>query len=159
MANIHKDFHGAMSYGLQYLSERYGKAETVAYLKQLAHTLYSPLVEALKTEGLPALYKHWNYIFTIEDADFEIGYEENDVLFLKVKKCPAIHHMREKNYQVAEKYCQHCRIINEEICHSAGYKCSIEYNQDKGSCIQKFWENNNNNNNNKVREGQDDFLH
>ena len=119
----------------------------VEYLKQLAHTLYSPLIEELKTRGLPALYEHWDYIFTIEGADFEMGYEENDVLFLKVKKCPAIHHMQENNYQVAEKYCQHCRIINEKICHSAGYECSIEYEQDKGSCRQKFWEKNN-----KVKE-------
>jgi len=125
MANVHKDFHGSMSYGIQYLYEKYGEKELVEYLKQLAHTVYSPLIEALKMRGLPALYEHWDYIFTIEDADFEIGYEENDVLFLKVRKCPAIYHMRENNYQVAEKYCEHCRTINEEICHSAGYECSI----------------------------------
>jgi len=148
MANVHKDFHGSMSYGIQYLYEKYGEKELVEYLKQLAHTVYSPLIEALKMRGLPALYEHWDYIFTIEDADFEIGYEENDVLFLKVRKCPAIYHMRENNYQVAEKYCEHCRTINEEICHSAGYECSIEYDQDKGSCIQKFWRKNNN-----IKEG------
>ncbi len=139
MAILHKDFHGAMSYGIQYLYEKHGEAEMVEYLKQLTHTIYSPLTEALRMRGLPALYEHWDYIFTIEGADFDIGYEENDVLFLKVKKCSAIHHMQENNYQVAEKYCQHCRVINEEICHSAGYECSLDCNQNKGSCKQRFW--------------------
>ncbi len=142
MPNIHKDFHGGMSYGIQYLYEKYAERELIEYLKGLAHTVYSPLIEALRTRGLPALYQHWDYIFSIEDACFEIGYQENDLLFLKVKKCPAIHHMQEHTYQVAEKYCQHCQIINEEICHSAGYECSIEYDQDKGSCVQKFWQKN-----------------
>lgn len=148
MPNVHKDFHGAMSYGIHYLYQKYGEREMVEYLKQLAHAVYSPLIEALKTKGLPALYEHWDYIFSIEDACFGIGYEESDVLFLKVKKCSAIHHMQENNYQAAKKYCEHCRIINEEICHSAGYESSLEYDQDKGSCMQKFWEKNNN----KVRE-------
>jgi len=139
MANVHKDFHGSMSYGLQYLYEKYGEKEMVLYLKELARTVYRPLTEGLKMRGLPALEEHWDYIFTIENGDFEIGYEENDVLFLKVKKCPAIFHMREHNYQIADKYCEHCRIINEEICHPAGYECSVKYDQNKGSCIQKFW--------------------
>lgn len=139
MANVHKDFHGLLSYGIQYLCEKYGEREMVKYLKQVVYTVYSSLTEELKIKGLPALYKHWDYIFTIEDADFEIDYEENDVLSLKVRKCPAIHHMREHGYQVAEKYCEHYRIINEEICHLADYECSVEYSQDKGSCIQKFW--------------------
>ena len=142
MPNVHKDFHGAMSYGIQYLYEKYGERELIEYLKGLAHTVYSPLIEELKIRGLPALYQHWDYIFTIENADFEIGYEENDVLFLQVKKCPAIYHLQEYNYQVADKYCEHCQIINEEICHSAGYESSLEYNQDKGSCVQKFWQKN-----------------
>ncbi len=144
MRNVHKDFHGAMSYGIHYLYQKYGEREMVEYLKQLVHAVYSPLIEALETKGLPALYEHWDYIFSIEDACFDIGYEENDLLFLKVKKCSAIHHMQENNFQVAKKYCEHCRIVNEEICHSAGYESSLEYDQDKGSCMQKFWEKNNN---------------
>jgi len=139
MPQVHKDFHGAMSYGLQYLYEKYGEKEMTLYLKRVAGNVYRPLIEELKIRGLPALEEHWGYIFTIEGADFEIGYGENDVLFLKVKKCPAIFHMREHNYQIADKYCEHCRILNEEICHSAGYECSVKYDQNKGSCVQKFW--------------------
>ncbi len=139
MANVHKDFHGSMSYGIQHLHEKHGERELLQYLKQVAHTVYSPLIEALKTKGLPALYEHWDYIFTIEGADFEMSYQENDLLLLRVKKCPAVHHMQEHNYQVAERYCEHCQVTNEEICHSAGYECSIEYGQSKGSCVQEFW--------------------
>jgi len=139
MANIHKDFHGSMSYGIQYLYEKYGEEEMVRYLKQVAKNVYAFLTEGLKMRGLPVLETHWDYIFTIEGADFDIDYEENDQLILNVKRCPAIHHMQERGYKIAEKYCEHCRIVNEEICHPAGYDCSVEYNQKKGSCIQKFW--------------------
>ncbi|RKY66561.1 MAG: hypothetical protein DRQ02_08650 [Candidatus Latescibacterota bacterium] len=136
---LHKDFHGAFSYGLQFLCENYGEEEMVAYLVRLARTVYRPLVDTVKLRGLPALEEHLIYVFTVEGGKFEIGYEE-DVLVLRVEKCPAIHHMKERNYPIAQKYCDHCRILNQEICKAAGYSSSVKYDQDEGSCVQRFWE-------------------
>lgn len=136
--NIHKDFHGAMSYGLKYVYENYGQEGLNQYLVSLANTVYVPLSEELAKDGLKALEKHWQKIFGLEEADYNLFYTEN-VLNLKINKCPAISHMKKHNYELFDKFCEHCNIINTEICKNAGYKSFIKYDQNKGSCLQKFW--------------------
>ena len=136
--HIHKDFHGAFSYGLKYLKENYGEEMLKAYLIQVARNVYSPLIEQIKKEGLSAMEDHQRKIFTTEEADFELKHE-GDKLVLKVKVCPALRHMKEKRYPVFEKFCEHDRIVTGIICQDAGYGCSVDYDQDKCSCIQRFW--------------------
>jgi len=136
--NVHKDFHGAMSYGLKYVYENYGKQGLKQYLTNLANTVYSPLSKALAEKGLKAMEKHWKKIFDLENADYELFYKDN-ALNLKIKECPAISHMKKYNYEIFDKFCEHCNIVNAEICKNAGYESSLEYDQNKGQCLQKFW--------------------
>ena len=136
--NIHKDFHGAMSFGLKYVYDSYGDNGVKEYLEELANTVYSPLSKALKNSGLRELERHWKKIFDLEDADYKLSYNDN-VLILKINKCPAISHMKKFGYEIFGKFCEHCKILNAEICRNAGYKSSIEYDQNKGKCLQKFW--------------------
>ena len=51
MPNVHKDFHGALSYGLQFLEENYGKEGLQAFLSGLASTVYKSLCEDLRIRG------------------------------------------------------------------------------------------------------------
>jgi len=136
--SVHKDFHGALSCCLEYIYKKYGEKELDMCLRQIARNVYKPLIESLKSRGLAALEEHWRRIFTIEGGDFDLHYD-GDVLVLNVKKCPAIWHMRERGYRIFEKFCEHCRIVNDEICKAAGYNSSVDYDQDAGSCTQKFW--------------------
>ena len=140
-ANVHKDFHGAMSYGIQHVYEQYGEEAMTAFIQQVAREVYRPLTEKLRKEGLKALEEHWRRIFTVEEGDFDLGYEE-DKLVLNVRQCPAIHHMKTHGYPIADKYCEHTRLINEGICHAAGYECSVQYDQENGRCVQRFWKKN-----------------
>lgn len=138
VANVHKDFHGCMSFGLKFLLENYGPAEVEEYLRRAARNVYAPLIESLRSEGLPALKDHWQRIMALEDADFDLRLAD-DALVLEVKKCPAIRHMRAHGYSVSENFCESTRIVNDEICRQAGYAASTEYDQDNGRCIQRFW--------------------
>ena len=138
MANVHKDFHGALSYGIQFVLDEYGMPGLEKYLKQLADTVYAPLAEAMKTEGLSALRKHWDEIFTVEGGEFELR-DEDGVLVLEVLACPAIKHMQSQDYAIHPKFCEHTRILNEAICAKAGYQCSVDYDQEAGRCVQRFW--------------------
>jgi hypothetical protein len=138
MAKVHKDFYGAFSYGLEHLYKKYGEKEVITYLRQVGRNVYKPLSMGLKKEGLSALEKHWRKVFSLEEADFSLSYE-GKVLVLKVNKCPAIHHLRTHNYPIFKKFCEHTRIVNEEICSQAGYQCSVDYDQNKGECLQRFW--------------------
>ena len=138
MANVHKDFHGAMSFGIQFVIDNYGMDGLRKYLCGLADTMYAPLVEGIKERGLPALREHWESIFSLEEGEFEIR-EEEGALILDVKRCPAIAHMQEHGYAIAPQFCEHTRILNEAICAKAGYEASVDYDQEAGCCIQRFW--------------------
>ena len=138
MANVHKDFHGAFSYGIQFIMQRYGLEGLREYLNKLADTVYAPLVKALQSEGLIALRDHWDRIFTLEGGKYELR-EEGDVLVLDVHECPAIAHMKKHGYTIDPNFCEHTRILNEAICTRAGYQSSVEYDQEAGRCVQRFW--------------------
>jgi hypothetical protein len=138
MPNVHKDFHGALSYGLQFVVEHYGKDGLEDFLTRLADTVYAPLVVDLRKRGLPALRDHWAGIFDAEGGDYSMEIE-GDTLVLNLQRCPAIHHMQDRDYAVAEHFCEHTRIVNEAICRAAGYISSVDYDQAQGRCVQKFW--------------------
>lgn len=138
MANVHKDFHGAFSYGIQFIMQSYGMEGLKAYLEKLADTVYAPLVKGLRDEGLSSLRAHWNHIFTLEGGKFELR-NEGDTLVLDVHECPAIAHMKKQGYTIDPNFCEHTRILNEAICARAGYRSSVDYNQAEGRCVQRFW--------------------
>ena len=138
MANVHKDFHGAMSNGLQFIEDNYGREGLDDFLSRLAGSVYRPLVEALRVRGLDALREHWQMIFELEEGDFEMCIEDA-ALVLRVHRCPAIRHMKERGYSIADHFCEHTRIVNDAVCRAAGYQSSIEYDQAAGSCVQRFW--------------------
>ena len=138
MANVHKDFHGALSFGIQFLDDQYGLAGVEEFFTRAAKAVYATLIDELRRRGLEALKEHWDTVFTLEEGDFETRYE-GDTLVLDVRACPAIHHMRAHHYRVADHFCEHTRIVNEAVCAAAGYACSVEYDQDAGRCVQRFW--------------------
>ena len=135
---MHKDFHGALCYGIKYLDDNFGNDATEEYLQQVAKTYFAPLTEKLKAEGLKALEDHWQDIFTRENGKFDIRYED-DKLILEVTQCPAITHLKENNMLYTDRHCLTTVIVNKTICQDAGYDCSCQYEPGMGKCIQKFW--------------------
>jgi hypothetical protein len=138
MANVHKDFHGALSYALQFVEDRYDQAGMRGFLAGLAGTVYKPLCDDLRARGLDALREHWKTVFDLEQGGYEMRMD-GATLVLIVRRCPAIAHMRENGYIVAGHYCEHTRIVNEAVCAAAGYASSVDYDQQAGSCVQRFW--------------------
>ena len=136
--NVHKDFHGALSFGIKFIVDRYGLEGLREYLNGLAKTMYAPLVTRLRGEGLIALREHWDHVFSVEDGEYEMR-EDDGVLVLDVHQCPAIAHMKKHGYDIAPHFCEHTRMLNEAICNEAGYACSVDYDQDAGRCTQRFW--------------------
>jgi len=138
MANVHKDFHGALSYGLQFVEDNYGREGLDDFLSRLAESVYLPLVDGIRARGLDALREHWQTVFDLEQGEFEM-HTQDGVLTLRVHRCPAIGHMKERGYAIADHFCEHTRIVNEAVCKAAGYCSSVEYDQDGGRCVQRFW--------------------
>ncbi len=137
MTNVHKDFHGAFSYGLSFLQERFSSEGVQEFLEGLAHTVYKPLVDDLRSRGLPALVDHWERIFELEQGDVTIE-RAGDELVLRVHRCPALAHLRAMGYPIADHFCEHTRIVNDAVCQAAGYVAEVEYDQAAGRCVQRF---------------------
>lgn len=140
MQKIHKDFHGALSCGFAFVSEKYGRETLKEFLKQAGENIYKELLKKIKKEGLAALEEHWKHIFTIEEGNFKIKRKKNDKeLILEIKKCPALEHMKKVKYKIYEDFCLQCKVINSVIAEKIGYKSEVISHQDKNSCIQKIW--------------------
>lgn len=136
--NVHKDFHGALSYGLQFLDDHCGEDARNAFLSSLADSVYRPLVEDIRSRGLAALRDHWREVFAIEEGEIELR-DQGETLELHVLRCPAIAHMTAHDYTIAAKFCEHTRVVNEAVCRAAGFQSEVEYEQAAGRCIQRFW--------------------
>ena len=135
---MHKDFHGALNCGFQYVKDRYGQDGLEEYWRRIARNCYGPLLVELRSRGLQALEEHWNKVFEVEGGDYKLYYID-ETLVLEVERCPAIDQIEQMGYPLAEGFCRHCEIINKEICEQAGLGASCTYRQAVGSCRQKFW--------------------
>jgi hypothetical protein len=134
---LHKDFHGALCYSIKYLDEKFGPEATSEYLRQVGREVFSPLITALKKEGLIALERHFRQVFELEGGQAEFKREDN--LVLNVLKCPAIAHLKSTGQLFTERYCETTVNVNKAICDAAGYQCSCDYTPGMGCCVQKFW--------------------
>ncbi|MCM8762291.1 MAG: hypothetical protein NC905_00950 [Candidatus Omnitrophica bacterium] len=134
---IHKDFHGALSVGFEYLAKKFGKKSLEEFLGVCARSIYKELIKKIKKEGLIAIEKYWNEIFSLEGAKFKIERKKGE-LILKITECPAISHIVKVGYPVYDDFCIQCRVINRVIAEETGLKSEISSDQKKGRCIQKF---------------------
>ncbi len=146
---LHKDFHGALCYGIKYLDDHLGPEATAEFLRQVGRSYYTPLSRQLKDEGLSALERHWRDVFTKEGGKFSLEFKDG-VLTLTVHECPAIAHLKKINRLSTPRFCETTVVVNETICGEAGYKCSCQYEPGEGRCVQKFW---------KAKERDNDILH
>ncbi len=138
MEKVHKDFHGVLSCAIDFLESEYGLQGLYEFLSSLSGTVYAPLVDEMRKEGLPALRRHVERIFELEGGELEIN-EDRQKLVLNVHRCPAISHLRRRGYPIASSFCEHCRILNEAISKDAGFESDVVYEQSEGRCVQKFW--------------------
>lgn len=137
--SLHKDFHYTLSLIFDFLKDNYGKDEMERIIKKVAGIIYSPLIGDLKEEGLLVIEKHIKELMDLEGGKYEIEKNGGSVTF-KISKCPAIDYMNSKNMKISDDFCRiSTDLVSKKIAENAGYKFSVDYDQDKGQCVQKFW--------------------
>jgi len=135
---LHKDFHGALSTGLEYLHRNYGEQAVKDFLRQFALTFYSPLRNALKERGLSALKEHFEKIYREEGGNIKTEFSKDEMI-LKVQACPAVMHMREHAYPVASLFHETTKTVNEAICDGSEFAFElVEYDEQTGRSVQRF---------------------
>ena len=136
---LHKDFHGALSAGIEYLQNNYGADSVRDYLRKFAKTYYAPLREKLGSEGLSALKEHFEELYAVEGGEVEIDLR-TDELLVRVKSCPAVTHMRANGYPVAELFVETTKTVNEALCEGSEFSAElVEYDRQSGRSLQRFY--------------------
>jgi len=135
---LHKDFHGALSAGIDYLDAHFGEQAVRDYLRQFTCSYYAPLKDALRTRGLAALREHFENIYEAEGGEIEVESSE-DELVIRVAACPAVSHMREHGYGVARLWPETTRTVNEALCEGTPFEAELrDYDEETGRCVMLF---------------------
>lgn len=136
---LHKDFHGALSVGLDFLRDNYGEQAVREYLRQFTKSYFAPLREELIKDGLPALARYFKKTYETEEARVEIEQTDGE-LVVKVAACPAVTHMREHNYAVSPLFYETTKTVNDALCEDTPFAAElVEYDDRTGRSVQRFW--------------------
>jgi hypothetical protein len=135
---LHKDFHGALSGGIEYLHTHYGADAVREYLRRFTNSFYAPLKEDIRERGLVALKEHFEKLYETEGGDVEVTLSP-DELRIDVPACPAVTHMRAKGYPVARLWVETTRTVNEALCEGTAFQAELlEYDEETGRSVQRF---------------------
>lgn len=136
---LHKDFHGALSAGIEYLDRNFGEEAVRQYLRQFAAAYYAPLIAAVRQRGLAALRDHFAKVYQEEGAEVRLRLTD-DELFIEVDACPAVTHMRRHGYAVARLFHETTRTVNEALCQSTPFAAELlNYDEETGRGVQHFY--------------------
>lgn len=135
---LHRDFHGALSCGIDYLEEHYGADAVRDYLREFTLTYYAPLRRALRERGLTALREYFENLYRTEGGDVDIEMTDKR-LAVRVAACPAVTHMRKQGYPVARLFHETTRTVNETLCEGSPFTAELaEYDPETGRSVQLF---------------------
>jgi len=136
---LHKDFHGALSAGIEYLHRRYGEQAVRDYLRRFAATCYAPLAAALRERGLVAMKEHLERTYQAEQGKISLTLSDDELL-LEVDACPAVTHMRQHGYPVARLFRETTRTVYEAICEGTPFAVEVlDYDQATGRSRVRFY--------------------
>jgi len=135
---LHKDFHGALSAGIDYIDRNFGEEAVREYLRRFVRSFYAPLIEDVKQRGLVALREHFEEVYAIEGGEVKIECSDTE-LVIRVAACPAVKHMREHGYTVARLFVETTRTVNEALCEGTPFTAELlEYDDETGRNVQRF---------------------
>jgi hypothetical protein len=122
------------------MRENYGEEHMERFFSDSAVYIYRPLIGRIKKNGLSEVKKHYQKVFDMEEGRYSFGSGNRRELILKVEKCPAIWHMKDTGSEIDKDYC-YCstELVNKAIARECGFEFSVDYDQDKGRCMQRFW--------------------
>jgi len=135
---LHRDFHGALSTGIEYLHAKFGEQAVRDYLRQFTNSFYAPLKADVGKRGLVALKEHFEKVYAQEGGPVSFTLSE-DELVMKVEACPAVTHMRQHGYAVARLFFETTRTVCEALCEDTSFEAQLlEYDHATGRSVVRF---------------------
>ena len=138
--SVHKDFHGIMSFLIKFIRKKHGARHMDRFFTDAAVYIYRPLIQRIKEKGLQEIKKHFSRVFDAEDGKYRFQKDTEEELVFRVDRCPPIWHMKDSGAVIDERFCHCCtELVNTAIAEECGFRFSVDYDQEKGSCLQRFW--------------------
>ena len=136
---LHKDFNGALSVGIDYLQENFGEEAVREYLRDFTNAYFAPLKEEIKQRGLAPLKEYFEELYDKEGGEVQITISD-DELIIRVAACPAVTHMRQHDYPVAQMFLETTRTVNETLVEGTDFAVElVEYDDETGRSVQRFY--------------------
>ena len=136
---LHKDFHGALSCGIEYLHQNFGATAVRDYLHQFARVYYASLTESLQRRGLVVLENYFRELYATEGVAI-CSTLTDDELRIEIDACPAVTHMRTHNYPVARLWHETTNTVNRAICLGTPFQAElVEYVEETGRSVIRFY--------------------
>ncbi len=136
---LHKDFHIALNYGIDYLYKKFGEEAVREYLVQFANAYFSPLKKTIKENGLRAIREHYVKIYEIEGAEYDTSFSQ-DELIITLFASPAVLHMNTNGHSVSPLFHETVTTVNKEICNNTPFECEVlEYKHENGAYRLHFF--------------------
>ena len=136
---FHQDFHIALNYGIEYLQQRFGMESVQEYLAQFANAYYAPLKNALIETGLSAIKEHYEKIYKIENALFDMKLLKDELL-IHLFASPAVNHIKASGHHVSPFFHETVSTVNKEICRDTPFDCEMTaYDPDTGGYRLRYF--------------------
>ena len=130
------DFYFAINATFRFIQRNHGEVALKKYWRDIGTSYYRPVSLKWVVQGMPAVADYWRAFFQAEPgAEVEV-IESGDEVRLEVKRCPAIHHLRDHGRAIVPNFCQHCYFVSEAIAEPAGL--AVRVCGGNGSCTQRF---------------------
>ena len=135
---LHRDFHGALSEGIQYLDEHFGEDAVREYLRDFTRSFHAPLTAALNARGLVALKEHFEQIYEREGGAISTVLSDDELTII-IDACPAVTHMRANGYRVARLFVETTRTVNAALCEGTPFAAELlAYDDETGRAVVRF---------------------
>ena len=136
---FHRDFHGVLSAGLAYVESTFGDEAVPAFVRRFAHGYHAPLRQAMIAEGLAALRRYLERVFTTEGAAFTIA-ETPDSLTLDLAADPVLRFLRENHYAIARSFPTLDEHLYAALCEETPWAFErTGYDPQTGACRLRFF--------------------
>ena len=139
---LHREFHNYLNMGVDYLGRHFGREAVERYLARFARNYYSPLIDAIRAEGLAALEKHIKMTYETEGAAQLLHTQlSRDSLRVTVDACPAVSYLNKAGWEPSVWYKLTTETVMRTIADESGYAFTMSsYDSVSGAaeyCFEK----------------------
>lgn len=130
------DFYFAINATFRFILENYGEAALRDYWRAMGEEYFAPLAKRFRDGGRDEVAGYWRDFFVEEHGGDVSVAQEEDVVTIDVRDCPAIRWLKLHGREICPNYCRHCHHVSAAIAERAGMRFALEGGG--GTCMQKF---------------------